>query len=517
MNQSFKTQYVLKPQFLCQFFIILFASWLVGLQLWDHDLFEYWGYYKIMFEDGWNPDDYWVQAHSWINVRSGFLLHIRALELLFGLQSAFFVAYAITFVACLLAVMRLAKRVGQLLNMQSLHYWTVVLMVSAPSSKYLIEMIGGNDVIYDHLKSSFAATAVALWAVVLWLEDRPRFAFFLAGYAVFLHIQFGGLVVLVLLILTIYENRWDFKKTCLDVCPALFWSPLPLWLVFELLVKNPPIDSQVLFNLMSWRMPHHILPSAFGESKWRHFATRLLFALILMMFIRRHKSCFQRRLVALGMTCFLAIGAVSILIEWGDSLWAAQTQAFRLDFVICLLAAMGLSAVFIFASKKWCRSEWVLPSVFLVSLTILHTHSRQENLKPFKERFRNLEIPGESSNEIDVFFQKAKPYVEPNAVVLATGGAAVQGRVRLLWNTPLFFGYKSTPQNRSIWLEYYERGQLQQQFENKPSLELIEQMKAYQTVQYIVSDQKILQMKPLFQHGTYRLYDLQKAPMQSLP
>ena len=248
-----------------------------------------------MFEEGWNPDDYWVQAHSWINVRSGFLLHIRALEILFGLQNAFFVGYAVTLIACLLAVMRLAKQIGKCLQIETLHHWTVAFMVTAPWSKYLIEMIGANDVIYDHLKSSFAATAVALWAIVFWLEKRQRLAFFLAGYAVFIHVQFGGLIALILFCITAYENCLDYKKTFSEVFPAFFWSPLPLWLVFELFVNSNPIDSQFLFHAVLWRLPHHVSPSAFGHIRWERFAMRLIFALILMALLRKQNSLFQRR------------------------------------------------------------------------------------------------------------------------------------------------------------------------------------------------------------------------------
>ena len=196
------------------------------------------------------------------------------------------------------------------------------------------------------------------------------------------------------------------------------------------------------------------------------------------------------------------------MVEWGEVLWAAQTQAFRLDTIVCVFAAMGLSSVLILASKKFCHLEFVLPAVLLVSFAVFD--GRQRNLRPLHERFRNFELPGKSLNEIDVFFQKAKQHIAPNAVVLATGDASIQGRVRLLWNTPLFFGYKNSPQNRSIWKEYYERGHLQQKFEANPSLEIIQNMNVYQQIRYVVSEQQILKWTPLFQYGMYRLYDLEK-------
>lgn len=483
--------------------IFLSALLILGYRLIDNNTLEYFIYFKATFSKDWLPQDYWVPQIGFWNIRTGFLLHIYVLQLFFGLKFGFLIGYLLSLLLLILAVRSLAKEIFKILKVPLSPNWVILIMLLTPFHKRVSRVIGGHDIFEGSLLASFAATVPVYWGFIWLLRGKYHYALPLFAYAAFLHIQVGGLFLILSSVLFVLEKRKQLKEilsTYLLITPFLI---LPLYVIYLSGVLHPEnIDLQEVWEGYLWRIPHHMFPHHFGAGHWENFYWRLVLVSFLLFFLlrawRQSPSAEWKHLIfrmggAVGLVAVLIGGAV-YAIEGLQNLTILKLQVFRLDYATCFLAAIGMVVVVYKFSDRFLPFLRNIPWLLLVGLYAVALASdriAQEHVfRSWEERFTFLELPGENpQSKEETFLKEIRPLI-PSGSTVAVGMEQAAGylqlHLRLILNVAGFYTRGLTPHIDAIWPDFNQRRRLTQAFEQTATLENLQAIHHHQPIDFLI-------------------------------
>ncbi len=156
-----------------------------------------------------------------------------------------------------------------------------------------------------------------------------------------------------------------------------------------------------------------------------------------------------------------------------------------------------------------------LPWLLLVSVIALFIAedaiSRDKPVRPWEARWYSLELPGGNPQCTDRFFQKSKPLVKPNSVVLVPNHERTQFYVRLAWNQTTYHTRKTTPFADHLWPEFNIHSELLDAYSRNPTLKNFKKISVRQPVDYLVIRHLTSEFPLLLYHCGFYLYEIPEA------
>jgi hypothetical protein len=280
-----------------------------------------------------------------VTVRTAFVELLRLMALVMPLP----VAVALLHFGVLLAVGwgvyrlgyalvpdRLGAALGALLAVVLLPHWT----------------LGGNRLTYGQLAPENLAWALALPAVILFVEGRRTPAAVLLGLAAWAQLLVGVLTTAVLGAVALWEaarsrsTREAGRAVLFGLTAALVAAPVAVPVALAAPMEGPTVPGISAFDALArLRVPHHYLPSAFARGDYVRFGLLVVAGLGALWALRRRgrlrHAPFVVRFLAV-VACFCAVAFV--FTEVVPVLFVAQLQLFKLTVWAATLLALLLGA-----------------------------------------------------------------------------------------------------------------------------------------------------------------------------
>lgn len=476
--------------------------WQLGYYFAYGDPLEYLNYYQKMIHPDWLPQDYWISHTDSINIRTGFLLHVWLLETVIGLAGAFLLLHLMALWLLVFQTIRLGRFLTQHLNLY-LPVWLVpLLLVFDPFYRKFNKAVAGNEIFENALIMSFYATPFMVWGLRELLRRRYAPAGLLFAYTTLIHLQLGGMALIAWSLLYLWDReKFGLRQWLIDHVKLIPLLALPVYVVLNLSISEAGdvVDPQFVWQGFIWRLGHHMDPMQFGAGKWETVAWKVLFILLLIWRLSKtthsqaHQLADQIKKLLVVSVGLMGLALVGIVVF--ENLWVLKLQAFRLEYVYCIVGAVGLLSAIDWLAQSMTAARlknslrsWLL---FVTVCGLLWAgsdyRSQQRLFSPLSERFFCMDAPGQNDKPLDRFLRKGKEMVAPGSVVLPTVNRNLQLALRPVWNIGVYFSRKMTPFRDSLWPEYRLRNDLVETFFRNPTPENLQKAMERQPVEYFIT------------------------------
>ncbi|GAB5535181.1 MAG: hypothetical protein Rubg2KO_14300 [Rubricoccaceae bacterium] len=320
--------------------------------------------------DVFSRDWYVVDQASQFTVRTPFLWLMQGVTWALPLWAAALGVYLVGWFGVAWGLYRLAEALGA--NALAASGATMLVLVFIPTWT-----LGGNSLAPNLLAPEMLGWALALPAVRLTIETRIVAAGVLLACAAYLHLLVGALVTgalgLAILLGALNGRQRERWRLALTLGGTVLLLALPMiWAIARYRSTGAPLPDDGLsafFLFAELRLPHHYLPSTWGLGRWARFGLLAALGGIGLAVLRhsgRPMRVAERLLLATGLLCCMA----APLVVWGESLFVAQLQVFKLTVLANALLAIAVCAGIASALPERVRAWPGLRPVPSVALTV---------------------------------------------------------------------------------------------------------------------------------------------------
>ena len=290
--------------------------------------------------------DWFIQTQAGeMGVRTAFVWLLSLMAELVPLWIAVLLVHVATFVLLALAVCRLSTA---LTSNRTVALLTVfVSLVLTPQWT-----LGSNDLVHSILAPSTVAWCLALWGVVLHLEERRFLAGLLLGLATLFQALVGLQVAVVVLSHLLVMGHPSFRARVRAVAItglpfALLSAVLLIPLLLERMSAAPPPEDDVFpslfYILAGFRAPHHYLPLSFSTGSYVRFGFLVLAGMAGLLWLRRRDRLRNGDFLFVGLNVlavFLVLGF--LFTETLPVLLAASFQPFKITVLAKPIFVTGI-------------------------------------------------------------------------------------------------------------------------------------------------------------------------------
>jgi hypothetical protein len=327
------------------YFIALYLVVLAfhGYTYGENDQIEQLSYTKYLLDNSlYNGDFYINYISKQIPNERYFTAYLLSI---FGdnLEWTCFFLHGLISIGLFAGLFRIAKRYIE----QDGWIWLALLTLFVPMYKI---NLGGNDLYYNELLSGNLSKTVGVWAFVFFLEKKYLHFSIFAIFATLFHAVAGAQVMVLAssayLINAIFiEKKWKIKENKDFLLGFLLYSVFAgTWLI--LLLKNfaeAKLSNEVFYDMINFRIPHHFIPSAFGQKNYLILLP--IFAFTTYFFYKKEKMLFGIFLTSLSIAAIYTLA-----VEVFHSPILFSTQWFK--------STIWLKAFAVFAIFSWF-SDWL--------------------------------------------------------------------------------------------------------------------------------------------------------------
>lgn len=224
--------------------------------------------------------------------------------------------------------------------------------------------LGGNEIWYNYFVPSHLAKAIAIWALLAWLTDKPIWAYGLVSLATFAQPVVGAQLALLFLIIDLQNLKLGNYK--LFRGPIIYALTAGIWVISVFitnLVNDQTVSGSVFYQIMEARLAHHFFPSYYPLHSWI-----LLLPLLVMGFIIWKQN--NHKLKYFFFWSFAGMIIYVIGIELLEIPTLLSIQWFK---VTVWLKPLALLAVLLILEEAWIHLQrnWIM--LLLSSLVIIST------------------------------------------------------------------------------------------------------------------------------------------------
>ena len=142
--------------------------------------------------------------------------------------------------------------------------WLTVLILFGPLYKI---NLGGNELYYNMLISSFVAKVFGVWSIYFYLKEKRSTAIILILFSTLVHPTVGTqlfIIVIVSMLLSFFFNKQYVlnKKELISVTLYLLIAGGYIYVLLKA-VRDYGIDKDAYFEIFEFRVPHHFFPTYF--------------------------------------------------------------------------------------------------------------------------------------------------------------------------------------------------------------------------------------------------------------
>ncbi len=147
---------------------------------------------------------------------------------------------------------------------QKVFRWLTILILFGPLYKI---NLGGNELYYNMLISSFVAKVFGVWAFYSYLSSKKAIAIILILIATIIHPTVGSqlFIIVVLVMIFNYTYRGKGSLGAQEILSIVLYLAIGGGYIFYLLraVHDFGIDKGLYFDIFEFRVPHHFFPQYF--------------------------------------------------------------------------------------------------------------------------------------------------------------------------------------------------------------------------------------------------------------
>lgn len=403
--------------------------------------------------DLFSRDWFVVDQGRQFTVRTPFLWLMQSITWGLPLWASTLVIYLVGWFGVAWGLVRLAEALGA--NALAASAAPILILAFIPTWT-----LGGNSLAPNLLAPEMLGWALALPAVRFILEKRIVWAGVLLALAAYIHLLVGALVTgalgLALVLGALEGDHRERWRQALTLGGTVLLLALPMILAIARYRSTGPSGPDeglsAFFLYAELRLPHHYLPSTWGLGRWARFG--LLTALgglglAILRHQRRPMRFAERLLVAMGLICSIA----APIIVWGEVLFVAQLQVFKLtvlaNALLAIAACAGLASALPHRMREWPGLR-PTPSVALatglIALVAVGIVTRQLDARigPWARA--------------DEPFTQAERWIAENTPVDALIAAPPnQSTFRLTARRSVVVSFKAAPFNDDAMREWYRR------------------------------------------------------------
>lgn len=242
--------------------------------------------------------------------------------------------------------------------------WILILVLIGPFYKF---NLGGNELFYNMLISSYVAKVFAIWAVYWFIKGEKLFSYILLIFSTFLHPTVGSQLFIVFAsfeLLIIFKNQYSniSKNTIIGIGLYLILGGSYIFLLLKG-VNKTGVDDKMFFEIFEFRNAHHFFPQYFGLKNYI-IEISLFLAGIFLMYRMKYRVLFNLSLIiAFG----LVIYSIGIFIF--QSTLVLSTQWFKTTIWLEFFALIAVTS-FIENKLNVLKKEY-FNKVILSTLLIL--------------------------------------------------------------------------------------------------------------------------------------------------
>jgi len=195
----------------------------------------------------------------------------------------------------------------------SLGLLVLVLFLNQSSVVASEWMVGGAE-------TKTIAYAFVLLSMAFFFRKRYQMAFAFAGAAISFHVLVGGYALFCMGVATLLNKDWrsDWRLYIINSWPIFITSYFGLQAIIKQLVLQGNIDvNRVWAIYVQYRVPHHVLPSAWEGNLWKVILILATGLFLIMYTTGRSKASRFIAAYALGSMLLFSFGL--IIYVWGDT------------------------------------------------------------------------------------------------------------------------------------------------------------------------------------------------------
>ncbi|MBX2815774.1 MAG: hypothetical protein KTR24_07245 [Saprospiraceae bacterium] len=222
--------------------------------------------------------------------------------------------------------------------------------------------LGENEVWYNYIMPSLPAKALALWSLVMYVQGRRWWAYFLLIPATLCQPIAGAQMALIWLLLDAWKWRQNETTWQTLLGPImLYGGTAGAWVLAVYLqqaVMDHELTNRAFYEIMELRLGHHFFPSYYPTKNW---AFMLSIYICAMVFWRSRNQTIYRFLIVSAIGCLFYL----IAIEGFEISSVLVLQWFKTTVWIKII---GLLAVLVWSDRYLSRIQITYATPLMVLL-----------------------------------------------------------------------------------------------------------------------------------------------------
>ncbi len=240
--------------------------------------------------------------------------------------------------------------------------WLTVLILFGPLYKI---NLGGNELYYNMLISSFVAKVFGVWAIYFYLIKKRSTAIIFILFSTLIHPTVGSqlfIIVIASRFLSFLENRGCLvnKKELISVMLYLLVAGGYIFVLLKA-VQDYGIDKNSYFEIFEFRVPHHFFPAYFPIKSY--IIELMLYGMGIMFMLKYKMNDFTK---------------FSIIIFFGILVYLLGVYLLKIPFVLntqWFKATIWLELIYLIAVMKYFDDKvklnlWQEKAVFYAIITL---------------------------------------------------------------------------------------------------------------------------------------------------
>ena len=242
--------------------------------------------------------------------------------------------------------------------------WILILVLLGPFYKF---NLGGNELYYNMLISSYVAKVFGVWAVYWFIKERKIFSFLLIIFSTLIHPTVGSQLFIIFVsfeLLTLVKNKSlnISKSAIIGIGLYLIFGGSYIFFLLNGVNKTGVAD-KMFFEIFEFRNSHHFFPQYFGLKNYIIEISLFIIGIILM-YRMKYRVLFDLSLVIVFGLLIYCIGVFLL-----QSTLVLSTQWFKSTIWLEFFALIAIGAFFehkFSVLKKGGINKYVLSTLLLM-------------------------------------------------------------------------------------------------------------------------------------------------------